>query len=78
MDTILKYIEPNIYGFLMLLAGIAGRYIIGKRRFNRRGVGGLQHFSSYPKAVAITFLEWLFQWVAIALIILGIFLLIKW
>jgi len=33
------------------------RYRVGKRRFNRRGIGGLQHFRTYRKAVATTFGE---------------------
>jgi hypothetical protein len=45
----------------LLLIGICLfiRYHIGRRRFNRRGIGGLQQFSNYRRAVAISFLEWL-------------------
>jgi hypothetical protein len=33
------------------------RYIINRRRFNRRGIAGLQQFSSYHHFVAVTTIE---------------------
>jgi len=33
------------------------RYTIGRRRFNRRGVAGLQQFSSYNHFIAVTTIE---------------------
>ena len=69
---------PQFYGGLFLSMGIALRYIIDRRRFNRRGIGGLQHFRNYERAVFITFLEWLGCLTANALMLLGLFLLIKW
>lgn len=43
----------------LLLIGICLfiRYQIGRRRFGRRGMGGLQHFSSYRRAVITALLE---------------------
>lgn len=49
---------------LFIIAALAIRYIIGKRRFNRRGIAGLQHFRSYGHAVIITLLERLALWAA--------------
>ncbi len=79
MDTLFITTDPRFWGYLFLIVGIIIRYSIGRRRFNRRGAGGLQHFNvSYAFAVIITFLEWCFTWIAYATILLGIFLIIKW
>ncbi|MBE9663077.1 hypothetical protein [Mucilaginibacter myungsuensis] len=51
------------------------RYQIGKRRFNRRGSGGVQYFSSYGKAVAVGLLERLCLFVANVCGLAGLFLL---
>lgn len=63
-------------GWLLLIIGIAIRYIIGKRRFERRGIGGLQQFKSYPIALITLFIEMLFRLIANAFIACGAFLLI--
>ena len=63
-------------GIIILLIGMLIRYFIGRRRFNRRGIGGLQQFSNYETAVAFTFLEWVFKWVANLLILLALLLLL--
>jgi len=49
---------------LTLLCGLALialcffiRYQIGRRRFNRRGISGLQQFSTYRKYTVVTTLE---------------------
>ncbi|MFT3701215.1 MAG: hypothetical protein QM802_02540 [Agriterribacter sp.] len=46
-----------IPGILMIVIGTAILYWVGKRRFMRRGVGGLQHFSSYDRALIISLIE---------------------
>lgn len=66
----------QLYGYTCLLIGLALRYIIGKRRFRRRGIGGLQHFSSYGRALITIFLEWVVKWVANILLLTGILLLV--
>lgn len=45
---------------------------INRRRFYRRGVGGLQHFNSYGKAIATTWLERLGKLLAIVLVLSAI------
>ncbi|WP_051200191.1 hypothetical protein [Flavobacterium subsaxonicum] len=77
METLSIKIPPPFWGYLFLFLGIAIQYCIGKRKFDRRGIGGLPQFSSYGKAVIITFLEWLFKGIGFALIGLGLFLLIN-
>ncbi len=59
-------------GWLLLVAGIIIRYIIARRRFNRRGLGGLQHYRSFDRGVITTFLEWVCRWAAFIMIIVGI------
>ena len=78
MQNLLEYINPNGYSLAFLLIGITLRYIIGRRKFNRRGIGGLQHFDSFGLALIVTFLEWLLKWTANILVIASIFMLIKW
>ncbi len=43
--------------FILLLICFAIRFIINKRRFNRRGQGGLHHFKNYERAWLITLVE---------------------
>lgn len=64
------------YGIILIAIGIAIRLYIGRRRFYRRGITGMQQFSSYAKALIITLLEGLFHWVANCIILFGIFLII--
>jgi hypothetical protein len=56
---------------LFIIAALAIRYTIGRRRFNRRGIAGLQHFRSYGHSVIITLLERLASWAANILLLLG-------
>lgn len=60
----------TIYAIILLATGLSLRYIIGKRRFNRRGVAGLQHFRSYGIAVIIMTIEKVVNIIA-ALMIIG-------
>jgi hypothetical protein len=77
METLSIKIPPLFWGYLFLFLGIAIQYCIGKRRFNRRGIGGLPQFNSYAKAVVVLFMEWLFKGIGFALVGLGLFLLIN-
>jgi uncharacterized membrane protein len=61
-----------IIGAILLAIGLIINYSINRRRFNRRGVGGLQQFDSYGKAVVTTWLERFGKLIAIILIIFGI------
>lgn len=62
-----------IIGIVLLVAGAALNISIKRRRFYRRGPGGLQHFESYGKAVTVTFMEKIGKVAAILLIIAGLF-----
>lgn len=61
----------------MIGGGIIIRYIIARRKFNRRGVGGLQHFRSFERGVITTFFEWLLRWGAVAMMVYGVLCLLS-
>jgi len=63
-----------ITAIFLFITGIVILYIIGRRRFNRRGVAGLETFSSYGMAVFIRLLEAFFRLLAWAMLLAGAFL----
>lgn len=66
----------SILGWIALVLGVAIRYIIERRKFNRRGVAGLEGFSSFEKAVGTKLTEKLFNLIAVILILGGVLLLL--
>lgn len=58
---------------VMCLAGLCLRLWIGKRRFDRRSMGGLQQFSDYFTAVITLFLERLARWSGTILMLCGLY-----
>jgi putative heme iron utilization protein len=62
-------------GIILLVSGLVIRYFINRRRFNRRGVGGMQHFKNYEQAWLITLLEKVFMGLSIAMILFCIILI---
>ncbi|MFA6151991.1 MAG: hypothetical protein WC716_11765 [Chitinophagaceae bacterium] len=72
MENLFTHTDNASNAALLIGIGLLIRFIIGYRRFNRRGVAGLQQFDSYWKAILITTLEWVFKWTANALILFGI------
>ncbi len=75
---ILEDLVVSILGGTLVLSGFVIRYWIGKRRFERRGLGGLQHYSSYSKALFISALERFANILSVPMILGGIFLLVFW
>jgi hypothetical protein len=61
---------------VILLMGLALRYLVGQRRFKRRNVAGLQRFRSFAQAIFITALEWLVNAAGLVMIVAGIILLL--
>lgn len=55
--------------------GLCIRYHIGRRRFNRRSIAGLQLFSSYSRGLILTCLESLFNLLGLLAILAGLLLL---
>ncbi|WP_439697407.1 hypothetical protein ACFGVS_03125 [Mucilaginibacter sp. AW1-7] len=64
----------TIYAIVLLVIGLLICYTIGRRRFNRRGVAGLQYFNTYARALIITNLERLLNLIGMLLIIVAIIL----
>lgn len=64
-----------IVGLIMITIGIVLRVYVSRNRFYRSSKGW-QQFSSYSKAVGITFVEKLIRFVGTILLIGGIFFLI--
>ncbi|QEC78590.1 molybdenum ABC transporter permease [Mucilaginibacter ginsenosidivorax] len=62
-------------GLLLLALGFTIRYQIGRRRFNRRGIGGLQQFSTYSKFIFIMTIERVIYFIATLCLWAGLFLL---
>lgn len=65
----------QIIGVVLLLIGMAMRYWVNRRRFNRRTITGMQVFNSYEKALAQTWLEKLVKLAGLALVLFGLLLI---
>ncbi|UTG62125.1 molybdenum ABC transporter permease [Elizabethkingia anophelis] len=61
-----------IISIVFLLLGFSLRYLINRRKFNRRGVGGIEEFSSYEKATILRYVERFGKWIAYILIAVGL------
>ena len=61
-----------IVGIILLVVGIVINTAINRRRFYRRGPGGLQHYRTYSGAVSSRFIEGIGKIIAIILILLGL------
>jgi hypothetical protein len=64
------------HAIILIGIGLFVRYWIGRRRFNRRGIAGLQTFSSYERWWLTTRIEYLLNFLALLAIGCGVFLLI--
>lgn len=71
METIIKLLHGMSYPTLFFV-GLAIRLIIGMRQFNRRGVGGLQHFNNYFIGLITLSLEWILKWTATIVMLWGL------
>lgn len=71
METFIVLLHRIPYPILFFI-GLVIRLIIGNRRFKRRGVGGLQHFHNYYAGLIILFVEWVLKWLALTLMLYGL------
>lgn len=79
MKTLLLIdISAHRWGYILLFIGILIEFFIGSRRFNRRGLGGLQHYHSFTEALITTFIEFIFCKIGWLIILLGLFIAIPW
>lgn len=67
----------RIIAVVMLLIGLAIRYSVARRRFNRRAMTGAQGFRSFERSWSITFGERLARGIGTFLIIIAILLLVS-
>jgi len=51
------HLHINLAIVALLFIGLLLRYWIGKRRFNRRNIAGLQQFKNYRQAVCASIIE---------------------
>lgn len=66
----------QLYGAFCVAIGGLLWLLVQHRRFNRRGLGGLQHFRSFWIALLMTVLEWLVMAVSVFALLFGMFLLL--
>lgn len=76
METIAAFITSHPKAIILLAVGIALRLWVNRRRFYRRGLGGLQHYSSYGRALFTTVFETLIMVAGFILIATAILLFI--
>ena len=62
-----------IIAIILFVSGLLIRYIIGRRRFNRREIDGLQHFKSYNTSLVIPIMERVLNIIAAIMILAGIY-----
>ncbi|WP_370998747.1 hypothetical protein [Mucilaginibacter sp. RCC_168] len=68
--------HSNYHRILLLVLGLCIRYQIGRRRFNRRSITGIQLYSSYFKGVVTTILETLLNLLGALCIMIAIITII--
>lgn len=71
METIIELLQTMSY-VKMFIVGLAIKLFVGMRQFNRRGLGGLQHFNNYFVGLITLAIEWLLKWVALMLMLWGL------
>lgn len=59
-------------GIFFVILGFIIRYKINKRRFNRRGLAGLQHFKNHEQAWLVIFVERIFMVLSFIIIVTGL------
>lgn len=72
METLNNIQQFAHFHTLILIAGTALRLLIGMRKFNRRGLGGLQHFSNYFIGLITLMVELMLNCIAYALMVWGL------
>ncbi|ASZ09621.1 MAG: hypothetical protein DI539_24500 [Flavobacterium psychrophilum] len=71
MEALIKLLQAMSYP-TMVFVGLAIRLFVGMRQFNRRGLGGLQHFNNYLVGLITLAIEWMLKWAALALLLWGL------
>lgn len=74
MKTTDVYGHVNAIATGLFFIGLIIRLWIGKRRFNRRNLAGMEQFKNYPIAIATTLGERLLNILAALMILFAVFL----
>lgn len=74
METIIAFINAHPKSLTLFGIALLARLWVNRRRFYRRGWGGLQYFSSYGKAVFTTIFEKILMVTATLLLVAALFL----
>jgi hypothetical protein len=77
METLQHHTGSFTQGIIICGIGFFLCYVVGRRRFNRRGIGGLQQYHSYGTAIITTLLEKLVKFIGIILLLIGLWLTIN-
>lgn len=64
-------------GILMIVAGVVIRYVIARRRFNRRAMTGAEGFRSFESFSLTRVIERLCKLIAIVILLAGLVVLIS-
>jgi hypothetical protein len=65
----------RIVGAILISLGFLIRYIVARRKFNRRAMTGAEGFRTFERSWSISLAERIVRWVANILILGGIFVL---
>jgi len=76
MKNLIIHHHIFLHPLILIIVGLIVRYAIGRRRFNRRGITGLQLFSSYEKWWLTTRMEAVINFLALLAMIAGLILLL--
>lgn len=71
MEALIKLLQAMSYP-TMIFVGLAIRLFVGMRQFNRRGLGGLQHFNNYFVGLITLAIEWVLKWAAVVFLLWGL------
>jgi len=71
MEALIKLLQAMSYS-TMVFVGLAIKLFVGMRQFNRRGLGGLQHFNNYFVGLITLAIEWVLKWAAAVLLLWGL------
>lgn len=71
METLINLLHNTSFPLLFFI-GLGIRLLVGMRQFNRRGVGGLQHFNNYFVGLITLAIEWLLKWAALVMMLWGL------
>lgn len=71
MEALIKLLQGMPYPTVFFV-GLAIRLFVGMRQFNRRGLGGLQHFNNYFVGLITLAIEWMLKLLALASMLWGL------